>query len=277
MLNDRRSIGTVTAALRNNSDKVRLNATWHRIHHHYGIGTVIGANALHLSETDHRTLLALLQKDVNLNALQQNSDTLKGDRMALAEQTKNEKLSRLAVAADIVMVASLSGELALSSGNYCHPAGAALLVPAENLHGLAQLVLVENLSVMYNLQRYLWPQSVRNLPMLFRGSPQHSPAAVTIALTQVPAVICFPDYDPQGLMNSLTQHHARAVIIPTATTVNSLVKAGLNKPADWARQQSARDWLRSRQLALPLRRMLDHELALSQESMAGRELEIIYI
>ena len=244
---------------------------------HYGIGTLIGESILQLSETDHRTLLALVKKNVNLNALQQNVDTLKGDRMTLAAQTKNEKLSRLAVAADIVMVASLSGELALPSGIYRHPVGGALLVPAEDLQGLQQIVLVENLSVMYSLQRYLWPQSVRNLPMLFRGSPQHSPAAVTIALNRVSEVVCFPDYDPQGLMNSLTQHHARALIIPTAITVDSLVKAGLSKPADFAKQQSARDWLRSRQLALPLRRMLDHELALSQESMAGMELEIISI
>lgn len=274
---DKRSLDMVTTALRRHSDKVNLNATWRRLHQHYGIGTVLGQSALQLSEADHRTLLALLEKDMNLKALQQSAHALEGNRMMLAATVKNEKLSRVAVSGDLVLVASVSGELTLPSGIYSHPFGGALQTPAGELHGLQQVVLVENLSVLYSLQRYRWPEAVRNLPMLFRGSPQHTPAAVSNALSQVKEVICFPDYDPQGLMNSLTQHHACALIVPAAATIERLLEAGLDKPADFARQHSARDWLRPRQLPVGLRQMLDQEIALSQESMADMELNIVQL
>lgn len=272
MLTDKRSINTVVIALRRDSGKVQMNSTWLRLHRDYCIGVRLGSTALRLTEEDHRTLRAMLMRDMTFDPLLHGLEVFEGDRLDLAGRVRNEKLGRATVADQIVMVASLSGELPLASGTYKHPVGGTMSVPAAELHGLKRVLLVENLHVMFALQRYRWPEEVRDLPMLFRGSPQITPAAVTIALSRIEQVVSFPDFDPQGWMNTLTTDSC-AIVLPSAETIESIVKTRLDKPADFAEQSSARIWL-SNCLLEPVRMMLRRELAISQESMAGMSLEM---
>lgn len=273
MITDKRSITTITNAVRRRSDKVQLNATWAQLNQNYGIGTQIGSGTLQLTESDHRTLRAMLKRDMTFDPLLQGTSDLNGDRLELAAKTRNEKVSRATIADQIVMVAALSGELTLASGAYRHPAGGTLSVPANELQGLNRVLLVENLHVMFSLHRYQWPEEVRHLPMLFRGSPQLTPAAVMKALNGVSEVVCFPDYDPQGLMNTFTLK-ASAIVLPTSETIERIVDARLDKPADFAKQVAARNWLRKLQNG-PVETLLSRELAISQESMAGMQLEVL--
>ncbi|OWG36858.1 hypothetical protein CAQ69_18730 [Stutzerimonas stutzeri] len=270
-----RTIETITNALRRCDRKVNLTKTWYCLHQSYGIGTPSSSGAsLKLSEQDHSTLRALIQRHTSFDPLKQTTAELKGDRMELALKTRNEKLSSQTVSAGIVMVGSPTHALTLASGTYQLPPGSTLNVPAEELHGTHRVVLIENLPVMYHLARYRWPQDIVEIPMLFRGSPQFTPAAVTKALAGVHEVVCFADYDPQGLMNCLTQRRACAMVLPTDEAILRITSTGLDKPADFANQQAAREWLNTLQLP-PVQRMLAQKLAISQESMAGSEL-ILY-
>ncbi|HFI2215130.1 TPA: hypothetical protein ACGPO2_001601 [Pseudomonas aeruginosa] len=271
MLTDKRSVTTVTNAVRRHSDKVQLNATWTRLNMDYGIGTRIGS-ALQLTEADHQTLRAMLQRAMAFDPLLHGASVLSGDRIELASRTRNEKVSRTKIADRIVMVASLSGELTLASGSFRHPIGGTLSVPAKEMHGLDRVLLIENLHVMFALHQYLWPDEVRHLPMLFRGSPQITPAAVKNALSGVSEVVCFPDYDPQGWMNTLTLK-ARTIVLPTSSTIARVVADRLDKPMDFAKQHEAQNWLRALQIE-PVEAFLRREVAISQETMAGMALEL---
>uniref|UniRef100_UPI003906ADF2 DUF7281 domain-containing protein n=1 Tax=Pseudomonas guariconensis TaxID=1288410 RepID=UPI003906ADF2 len=135
------------------------------------------------------------------------------------------------------------------------------------------MLLVENLSVMLAAHRYQMSAELQDVPMLFRGDRQWSPKAVSAARKGISDLISFPDYDPQGLMNSLTAG-ASAVVVPAPATIARILEARLNKPADFDRQSAALEWLERRGGAI-VADMLRRRLAISQESMAGQVLELI--
>lgn len=268
-----RAIKPVVIAIRQDARKVQINATWLRLNNDYKIGKKLGNNFLSLTEDDLQTVRMMLKKEAGVDALHVSLEELEGDRLAMAKKSRNEKLARLKTGDRIVMVASVSGQLQLASGMYNHPVGGSLSVPAEEFHGLDTVLLVENQAVMYAVHEYRWPSEVKHLPMLFRGSPQITPAAVTKALSGVNQVISFPDYDPQGWMNSLTAK-ARGIVVPSMRAINTIVFEEWDKPMDYEKQCVAREWLG--RVDLPrVQDMLRRKLALSQESMAGMELEFL--
>lgn len=268
-----RAIKPVVIAIRQDLRKVPTNATWLRLHTDYNIGTMLGGKNLALTETELHTVRMMLKKEAGIDALQVSLEQLAGDRLALAKRSRNEKLSRFKTADRIVMIASLSGQLKLASGVYSHPIGASISVPAEELGDLDAVLLIENQAVMYAIHEYRWPHEVEHLPMLFRGSPQITPAAVAKVLSGVSRVVCFPDYDPQGWMNTLTAK-AESIVVPSASAIEEIVAEEWDKPQDYENQHVAREWL-GRVDTPRVRDMLERKLALSQESMAGMELEIL--
>jgi hypothetical protein len=268
-----RAIKPVVIAIRQDARKVQINATWSRLNKDYKIGKKLGNNYLTLTESDLQTARLMLKKETGVDALNLSLEELEGDRLAVAKKSRNEKLARTKTGDRIVMVASVSGQLQLATGVYTHPVGGSLSVPAEELHGLDTVLLVENQAVMYAVHEYRWPSEVKHLPMLFRGSPQITPAAVTKALSGVKRVICFPDYDPQGWMNTLTAK-AHGIVVPSMSAIEDIVSEEWDKPQDYEKQHVAREWLEKVDLPL-VQDMLKRELALSQESMAGMELEFL--
>ncbi|MGO3987219.1 hypothetical protein ABI582_22945 [Pseudomonas sp. SAS7] len=269
-----RAIKPVVIAIRQDARRVKINATWELLNETYGIGKKLNGSYLALTEVELATVRRMLKKETGVDALLVSLDDLEGDRLALAKKSRNEKLARLTTGHRIVMAASVNGQLQLASGVYNHPVGGTLSVPAEEFHGLDTVLLVENQAVMYAVREYCWPDEVKHLPMLFRGSPQITPAAVTKALSGVRQIICFPDYDPQGWMNTLTAK-AHGIVVPSLNAIREILIEEWDKPKDYERQQVAREWLKGR-VDIPLvQSMLEHELALSQESMAGMELEML--
>ncbi|AVX22941.1 Uncharacterized protein ALO42_02424 [Pseudomonas syringae pv. atrofaciens] len=268
-----RAIKPVVIAIRQDARKVKINATWLSLNTTYSIGKRLGATYLTLTNTELHTVRMMLQRETGIDALLVSMEELEGDRLALAKKSRNEKLARLRPGDFVVMVASLSGQIKLATGVYSHPARGTLNVPAEELHGLDTVILVENQAVMFAVNEYHWPSNVLHLPMLFRGSPQITPAAVTRALSGVKNVICFPDFDPQGWMNTLTAR-AQGIVVPSANTIVEIIVSERDKPQDYAKQDVARAWLQ--RVPLPMvQDMLSRKLALSQESMAGMELEYL--
>lgn len=273
MLTNKRYLTAIMNAVRRNQDKITLTDTWRQIHQLYGVGTKLGTSALLLTAADHQTLLALVRKDMSLDPLEHSTAALEGDRLALAAISRNEKISGRAVGEGLVLVAHPSGRVLLPSGEYQHPRGGTLNVQAIDLHGVEKVLLVENLSVMIAAHRYQLPVELQDVPMLFRGDRQWSPRAVSAAREGISDLISFPDYDPQGLMNSLTAG-ASAVVVPAPATITRILEARLNKPADFDRQSAAVEWLERRGGAI-VADMLRRRLAISQESMAGQVLELI--
>lgn len=271
MLTKKQTIVMISRTVRRAEDKVALNETWKTLNLQHGIGRLQGRQ-LALSDQDHQHLRRLLIMTMNFDPLLDDVARLGGDRLQQS-QFRDEKVGGARAGSGIVMLGSATGELALHSGCYRLPPGATLNVPSDELAGISRIVLVENLAVMYSLSRYRWPDDFAGLPMLFRGSPQVTPAAVTQALAYVAEVICFPDFDPQGIRNSLVQPKACAIIVPTEAAIAGIVTAGRDKPQDYERQSEARLWLR-RQENPAAQRLIRLQRAISQESMAGYELEV---
>jgi len=258
-------------------DYVTANKLWKRINAQYGIGTKQGAR-FSLTASDHKYLRDIVRNEYGFDPLKEKPLDGDLDRMSLAQKTRSEKLSGEEVGRDIILVSSGSGDLFLPQGDFTLPTGAVLQLQASALHGADQVVLVENLSPMYHLHRYIWPQGMSQIPMIFRGSPQYSPAAVAKALAGVRRVICFPDFDPQGLLNSFCTDNAGGLVIPTRSARSELIRRGLDKPQDYTRQVEARDWLRKQKLGLEfVTDLLDSETGLSQESMVGLGLQVVDI
>lgn len=268
-----RAIKPVVIAIRQDARKVKINATWLSLHTTYSIGKKLGATYLTLTNAELHTVRMMLQRETGIDALVVSMEELEGDRLALAKKSRNEKLARLRPGDFVVMVASLSGQIQLATGVYSHPVGGTLNVQAEELHGLDTVILVENQAVMFAVNEYQWPSNVMHLPMLFRGSPQITPAAVTRALAGVKNVVCFPDFDPQGWMNTLTAK-AQGIVVPSANTIAEIVASKWDKPQDYENQDVAREWLQRAPIPM-VQDMLLKKLALSQESMAGMELEYL--
>lgn len=268
-----RAIKPIVIAIRQDARRVQINATWSKLNKDYNIGTKLGSNYLALTEVELHTVRMMLKREAGVEALHVSLEELEGDRIAVAKKSRNEKLARLNTGDRIVMVASTSGQLQLASGRFSHPVGGSLSVPAEELHGLDAVLLVENQAVMFAVHEYRWPSEVQHLPLVFRGSPQITPAAVTRALSGVKQLICFPDYDPQGWMNTLTAK-AHGIVVPSMCAIDNIVAEEWDKPLDYTKQHVAREWLGK--VDMPrVYDMLTRELALSQESMAGMELEFL--
>ncbi|MED5609493.1 hypothetical protein VV867_17485 [Pseudomonas sp. JH-2] len=255
-------------------DYVPANKLWKRLNAQYEIGTKQGAR-FSLTAADHKYLRDLVRNEYGFDLLKERPLDGELDRMSLAQKTRSEKLSGEEVSRDIILVGSGCGVLSLPEGDFTLPTGAVLQLQASALHGAEQVVLVENLSPMYHLHHYLWPVGMSRTPMIFRGSPQYSPAAVAKALAGVRRVICFPDFDPQGLLNSFCTDKADGLVIPTKKTRSELICRRLDKPHDFTRQVEARDWLRKQRLGLEyVSDLLASETGFSQESMVGLDLQV---
>lgn len=253
---------------------VPANKLWKRLNELYGIGIKQGVR-FSLTAENHKYLRDLVRNEYGFDLLRERPLDGELDRMSLAQMTRSEKLSGEVVGRDIILVSSGSGDLSLPQGDFTLPMGAVLQLQASALHGAEQVVLVENLSPMYHLHRYLWPVGMKRIPMIFRGSPQYSPAAVAKALAGVRRVICFPDYDPQGLRNSFCTEKAAGLVMPTKKARAELIHRELDKPQDFTRQVEARDWLRKQKLGFAfVAELLASETGFSQESMVGLDLQI---
>lgn len=281
MVFNRSVLAAIENALKKGKSKVPLNGIWKGLNETYGVGQRIGAtSSLELRSSDYSLLRVLVKQNTGLDVLDQDgsislSTAREADRMTLAQHIPNEKTFGVRVAADKVLVSSVTGRLTLSDGEYRIPAGSALSCHYSQLQGLKQVVLVENLAPMYALDRYAFPDELVDVPMLYRGSPHHLVEAVTQGLEGVDQVICFPDYDPRGLLNSLTQKKGVGLIVPHGTTIDALIGARLTKHDDFDRQSAERTWLQANARHYQfVDRMLSDRLALSQEAMAGYPLRL---
>ncbi|MBM7059341.1 hypothetical protein JQX08_01345 [Pseudomonas sp. UL073] len=258
--------------IREGKDSIHLNKTWLRIHEFGRVGTRSGTR-LTFSQPDRRNLHQLLLDQTGFDAWKDDLALLNQGRANVALTFRNEKLAKKKVREDLVTVSSRSGTVRLASGDYRHPRGGCIQVPFSEIHQAASVVLVENLSVMLIPEEYLWPDIIsEEAVLLFRGGPQDNPAAVTQALSGVAEIVAFPDFDPQGLLNSLTLKRCVGIIHPSAIAAQAAKACQRDKPSSFAQQHDARRWLEAKRSIQFVDYMLRDGVAITQESMQGVEL-----
>ena len=251
------------------------------MHTLYDIGQLKGANRLALSDNDRRHLRELVKHQTGVDLLavdhEMSLSRLKGaSRLDIARHLPNEKLSGRSVTEDIVLIGSATGRIVLPGGTIDVLPGMTVSCHHKHLHGLHRVILVENLATMHALEQYPWPAQLDGSVMLFRGSVSQSPKAVTEVVNQAREVVCFPDYDPQGVMNSLTQSKSAGIVMPDKSGIDLMLAKGLNKDDLFFKQDAAKQWLRTNASTLPyVADMLIRGIALSQEAMTQCQTMVV--
>lgn len=269
----RAALNTIDKALRSHAATVTHNRTWQQLHTLYDIGQLKGANRLTLSSKDHRHLRELVKQQTGVDLLavdhEMSLSRLKdASRMDIARHLPNEKLSGRSVTEDMVLIGSATGRIELPGGCINVLPGMTVSCHHQHLHGLRSVILVENLATMHALEHYSWPAQLDGSVMLFRGSVSQSPKAVAEVVNQVSEVVCFPDYDPQGVMNSITQSKSVGIVMPDKAGIDLMLDKGLNKYDLFIKQDAAKQWLQTSASTLPyVADMLSRGVALSQEAM----------
>lgn len=277
----RTALNIIDKALRSDASTVAYNRTWQQLHLMYDIGQLKGANSLALSDKDRRHLRDLVKHQTGVDLLavdhQMSFSRLKdASRLDIARHLPNEKLSGRSVTEEMVLIGSATGRIALPGGPIDVFPGMTVSCHHKHLHGLHRVILVENLATMHALEQYRWPAQLDGSVMLFRGSVSQSPKAVSEVVNQVSEVVCFPDYDPQGVMNSLTQSKSVGIVMPDKAGVDLMLATGLNKDDLFLKQDAAKQWLRTSASTLPyVSDMLSRGIALSQEAMTQSQTMVV--
>lgn len=277
----RAALNTIDKALRSNAAAVAYNRTWQHLHAMHDIGQPKGANRLALSDKDRRHLRDLVKNQTGVDLLavdhEMSLSRLKdASRLDIARHLPNEKLSGRIVTEDMVLIGSATGRIALAGGAIEVLPGMTVNCHHKHLHGLHSVILVENLAAMHALDQYPWPTQLEGSVMLFRGSVSQSPKAVTEVVNRVSEVVCFPDYDPQGVMNSLTQSKSSGIVMPDKAGIDLMLAKGLNKDDLFFKQDAAKRWLQTSASTLPyVSDMLSRGIALSQEAMTQSQTMVV--
>ena len=277
----RTALNTIDKALRSHAATVAYNQTWQQLHAMHDIGQLKGANRLALSDKDRRHLRDLVkhQTGVDLLAVDHEMSLSRlrdASRLDIARHLPNEKLSGRSVTEDMVLIGSAHGRIELPGGRIDVLPGMTVSCHHKHLHGLHRVILVENLAAMHALEQYPWPAQLEGSVMLFRGSVSQSPKAVTEVVNRVSEVVCFPDYDPQGVMNSLTQSKSSGIVMPDKAGIDLMLAKGLNKDDLFFKQDAAKQWLRTSASTLPyVSDMLSRGIALSQEAMTQSQTMVV--
>ncbi|MGM3387258.1 hypothetical protein KXR94_06365 [Stutzerimonas stutzeri] len=98
------------------------------------------------------------------------------------------------------------------------------------------------------------------------------PTALEVADSGVAEIVAFPDFDPQGLLNSLTLKRCIGIIHPSVIAAEAAKACQRDKPSSFARQHDARRWLEAKRSFQFVDYMLREGVAITQESMQGVEL-----
>ncbi len=276
----RTALNTIDKALRSHAATVAYNQTWQQLHAMHDIGQLKGAR-LALSDKDRRHLRDLVkhQTGVDLLAVDHEmrlSRLRDASRLDIARHLPNEKLSGRSVTEDMVLIGSAHGRIELPDGRIDVLPGMTVSCHHKHLHGLHSVILVENLATMHALEQYQWPAQLDGSVMLFRGSVSQSPKAVSEVINQVSEVVCFPDYDPQGVMNSITQSKSVGIVMPDKAGIDLMLAKGLNKNDLFLKQDGAKQWLQTSASTLPyVSDMLSRGIALSQEAMTQSQTMVV--
>lgn len=158
-----------------------------------------------------------------------------GDRIALARQIGNEKISRHAVTAmrppvprDAVLVREQD------RADY-------RVVPVEEARDLVRggLILVENWQAFESFEQLVFPvpRQWARYPVLYRGDPEARQASCEELIAGSRGeVVVFPDYDPWGLVCALAVPRMRRILWPGPEMLNAAIRDAGSSDRKYYRQ-----------------------------------------
>lgn len=285
----------MATAVKQRLPRVKFNAHWQKIHRHFDLGHVDGANKyLYFASRDHDLLRDMVRRDLGLDLLALDFNV---ERSQLAKHSHKEKFANIRPEANYLLV-----KLPLSAPESFAQLGLqmpALRVPVEQAlmlcHGLSltQILIVENLDSFDDIHRMNFDSAFNiSLPstlIVYRGSGAHSPAACKRLLqlvsederlTQTLTVTAFTDLDPAGLQIAHLLKGCTGLLMPAclATDPTGLASmAQMNDIDDFNKQfkqqayldntnlgawRALSDWIKANKVSIKQQHLLAHQVPL---------------
>ena len=200
-MSNRQQIKVIQSFLREQKNTARLNNTWQYIIHNWGIGRVTG-DQITITHLERESLRVRCQREYGVDPL---ATDLSGDRLDLASQSADEKVSRLRVFADMCQVYKPGSEpLQLRSGPALTPSGTLLSVCLDqiNLDNISHFIVVENGAAIKSSHLIQVPRSYRSPLFVYRGHGENTKdVAEFLRNTSISCPkVGFYDLDPAGII-----------------------------------------------------------------------------
>ena len=270
---NRQSLRVIQQLLRSQQLRTRNNKTWDQVRNLWGIGRRAG-NEFLITELERESLRIHCLRDTGYDPM---TAELGGDRMAMAEQGANEKLSAKRVFTDLVQVAKAGEQLIhLRQGTATTPSATLLSIDINDLTIGERdvVVLVENGMVMREWARIVLPEMPSAPLFVYRGHGDNA-RMVRQWLRGLPKSVerlGYFDWDPAGITMGVEGRLLDGLLVPDLDAMSEEALRNLRKQIKWRswvdQQRSlskggAIDLL-AREL---LEEMLEGEWAITQEAM----------
>ena len=213
---NRRQLHTIQRFLRERDLRTPINQCWRTVIDQWGLGRIEGKEYCVSAEEKQ----ALRQHCITLTGSDPVSSDMTGDRMELAGQGLDEKLSGHSVFGNLIQVACGNGfPIQLSTGAALTPPGTLLSVQPEELtlKGLSHVILIENGAAMRHWHGIPHEEAgVHNPLFVYRGHNE-SASHVNKWLASLPPIverIGFFDFDPAGVQMAFSHSALDAVLVP---------------------------------------------------------------
>lgn len=234
-----KSFTSVQNVIQNRTFKVSANKVWKELHDELGIGE-LSPKHLTLSPKDHDVLRNWFKLESGTDPLNTN---IHGDRLDVANVTRDEKWSSEAVFSGMVKVNAATGVIPLKQGDAVTPAGTLLEVNSSDLdmERIKRVVMVENGIIARHWHRSCFPSDLSDAVMIYRGNGSNETKTVRKWIEHLPPTIMkigYLDFDPAGIGIAI-DYKMDAILIP-ASLSDPLLDGFNNKPECYETQMSAR-------------------------------------
>jgi len=189
---------SVQRALKQRLPRVAINKTWQQIHDELAVGSRVGGY-LELTTADRERLRSAVLQATGLDPLY---DDLKGDRLAVASRSSNEKLATQPVFGEEIKLFRLQQPIPLVGGAAVTPPGSYLTTGPKQLDTarLDTIVVIENGTAFLNWSQLRADADIRCALALYRGHDD-SARRVLDLLHELPnrvRIYAAVDFDPAG-------------------------------------------------------------------------------
>lgn len=260
----------------------KVNASLKHLANHYNIG-YIESGRYYFKPQDKLQLVEVIAQEldgIRLSDAYPEAQT----RLQRASDNSDEKNRALKVSEDFVLVNSLNGlHLNQQSMANCTINSLGNFLCASEIKSIqhTHLVLVENLTVMANLNQLNIPAELQEALWLYRGDAQlhkHTSTANRFfrRFEKTHVLICFSDFDPAGLQIALTCGAQQWLTIEQKESI----KVKLNGfEGEWFKQNNQRNFLIGKaslnnKLDEFFSIMNDHQKTIKQEHMLAHHMKL---
>ena len=261
--------------------RARLNKTWQEIHDETGLGVIVGKEVAFTAE-ERQKLRVYIQHKTGLDP-SDSKVTVPATRHETSKINADEKTFKATVFSHLLRVGRASGDpIQTIHDDAILPVGCFLSIAASNLDLTGEVVvIVENGDLMSHLHELNWPDSLCNALFIYRGHSHDVNKLKFLLKESYPKrVLGFFDFDPAGLLIGLENSIGfDGLVIPEIEEIanHPALLRRINQPSVFFTQSQQLNRLQtkvSNALAVPVRFMLESNIAIMQESMAAHALSL---